>query len=24
MVWAKDSMVLGHSEYHYQHEPILF
>jgi DNA modification methylase len=24
MVWVKDSMVLGHSEYHYQHEPILF
>ena len=24
MVWAKDSMVMGHSEYHYQHEPILF
>lgn len=24
MVWAKDSMVLGYSEYHYQHEPILF
>jgi len=24
MVWAKDSMVLGHSEYHYRHEPILF
>ena len=24
MVWAKDSLVLGHSEYHYQHEPILF
>jgi len=24
MVWAKDCMVLGHSEYHYQHEPILF
>ena len=24
MVWKKDSMVLGHSEYHYQHEPILF
>jgi DNA modification methylase len=24
MVWAKDSMVLGHSEYHYKHEPILF
>jgi DNA modification methylase len=24
MVWAKDSLVMGHSEYHYQHEPILF
>jgi DNA modification methylase len=24
LVWAKDAMVLGHSEYHYQHEPILF
>ena len=24
MVWAKDSMVLGHSEYHYKHEPIFF
>lgn len=24
MVWAKDSMVLGHSEYHYRHEPIIF
>lgn len=24
MVWVKDSMVLGHSEYHYRHEPILF
>jgi site-specific DNA-methyltransferase (adenine-specific) len=24
MVWVKDSMVLGRSEYHYQHEPILF
>jgi DNA modification methylase len=24
LIWAKDSMVLGHSEYHYQHEPILF
>ena len=24
MVWVKESMVLGHSEYHYQHEPILF
>ena len=24
MCWVKDSMVLGHSEYHYRHEPILF
>lgn len=24
LVWVKNSMVLGHSEYHYQHEPILF
>jgi DNA modification methylase len=24
MVWNKDSMVLGYSEYHYKHEPILF
>jgi DNA modification methylase len=24
LVWSKDSMVLGRSEYHYQHEPILF
>lgn len=24
MVWVKDSLVLGHSEYHYRHEPILF
>jgi DNA modification methylase len=24
MVWVKDSMVLGHSEYHYKHEPILY
>lgn len=24
LVWVKDSMVLGHSEYHYKHEPILF
>ena len=24
MVWNKDSMVMGHSEYHYKHEPILF
>ena len=24
LVWVKDSLVLGHSEYHYKHEPILF
>jgi DNA modification methylase len=24
LVWAKDSLVLGRSDYHYQHEPILF
>ena len=24
LVWRKDSFVLGHSDYHYQHEPILF
>jgi site-specific DNA-methyltransferase (adenine-specific) len=24
LVWNKDSMVLGHSEYHYKHEAILF
>ena len=24
MVWVKNSMVMGHSEYHYKHEPILF
>jgi DNA modification methylase len=24
LVWAKDSMVLGHSDYHYKHEPILY
>lgn len=24
MVWVKSGIVLGHSEYHYQHEPILF
>jgi len=24
LVWVKDSLVLGHSEYHYRHEPILF
>jgi DNA modification methylase len=24
LVWSKDSMVLGHSDYHYQHEPIMY
>lgn len=24
LVWDKGQMVLGHSEYHYRHEPILF
>lgn len=24
LVWVKDSMVLGHADYHYKHEPILF
>jgi site-specific DNA-methyltransferase (adenine-specific) len=24
MVWNKSSMVMGYSEYHYKHEPILF
>jgi DNA modification methylase len=24
MVWVKNSLVMGHSEYHYRHEPILF
>jgi len=24
LVWVKDVMVLGYSEYHYKHEPILF
>ena len=24
LVWVKNTMVLGHSDYHYQHEPILF
>lgn len=24
LVWVKDSMVLGHSDYHYMHEPILY
>lgn len=24
LIWVKDSMVLGHADYHYRHEPILF
>jgi DNA modification methylase len=24
LVWAKDSFVLGRSDYHYQHEPIIY
>lgn len=24
LVWLKNSMVLGHSDYHYRHEPILY
>lgn len=24
LTWVKNSMVLGHSDYHYKHEPILF
>jgi DNA modification methylase len=24
LVWVKDQMVLGHSDYHYKHEPILY
>lgn len=24
LTWIKDSMVLGHSDYHYRHEPILY
>lgn len=24
LIWQKDSMVLGHSDYHYKHEPILY
>jgi len=24
LVWVKDSFVLGHSDYHYRHEPILY
>jgi DNA modification methylase len=24
LVWVKNALVLGHSDYHYQHEPILY
>ncbi len=24
IVWVKDALVLGHSDYHYRHEPILY
>jgi DNA modification methylase len=24
LVWVKDTMVLGHTDYHYRHEPILY
>jgi len=24
LVWVKDRMVLGHADYHYRHEPIMF
>jgi DNA modification methylase len=24
LIWCKNSMVLGHSDYHYQHEPIYY
>lgn len=24
IIWVKNSMVLGHGDYHYQHEPILY
>jgi DNA modification methylase len=24
LVWVKDSMVLGHGDYHYRHEPIVY
>lgn len=24
IIWVKDSMVLGHSDYHYKHEPIYY
>jgi site-specific DNA-methyltransferase (adenine-specific) len=24
LVWVKDSLVLGHSDYHYRHEPVVY
>jgi len=24
LIWLKDSMVLGHADYHYRHEPLLY
>jgi DNA modification methylase len=24
LIWVKDAMVLGHSDYHFRHEPIMF
>jgi DNA modification methylase len=24
IIWVKDSLVMGHGDYHYQHEPILY
>jgi DNA modification methylase len=24
LIWVKDTMVLGHSDYHYRHEPVLY
>ncbi|MBA2469376.1 MAG: DNA modification methylase [Chloroflexia bacterium] len=24
LVWVKDSLVMGHADYHYRHEPLLF
>jgi DNA modification methylase len=24
IIWAKNSLVMGHGDYHYQHEPILY
>lgn len=24
LIWVKDALVLGHADYHYRHEPILF